>query len=203
MLVNIKRDCNGESPFRWLRMTQSPYYTFILWKRNFILTEHTIDTFIFHVKYVFSPTFPSPNMFTNLAWKRTDMSWTFYLHASVTKCDSQLNGLREYCEESRVFTLISVLCSSDKTVVSYHMLHKQSDVCSYASYNQSCYWAIVAFWNSALYHSAINSMFHTTNFILLLLLLLFLLFSFFEVPLGISETSLCFTLVQPSKLSPC
>jgi hypothetical protein len=51
--VNIKRDCSGESPFRWLGITQSPYYTFILWKRNFILLKHTINTFIFHVKIFF------------------------------------------------------------------------------------------------------------------------------------------------------
>ena len=75
-----------------------------------------------------APDCPSPDMFTNLTRKRTDMSWIPYLPVRVTKCDLQLSNLRQYWEQSHVLTLISVLLSLDKTVASNHMLHRVSPV---------------------------------------------------------------------------
>jgi hypothetical protein len=147
MPINTKRNWNGESPFRWLRTTQSPYYTFILWKPNFILTEHTINTFIFHVKYVFSPTFPSPTLFTN--------HMKTYGHVNfVLTCEHEQEQLTTTQPQS-------LLRRNTRTGSSICFLRQiKSCVISHGAHSHTCsrhvqsvlLLATVAFWNYALYN---------------------------------------------------
>jgi len=115
--VNISYhiSCYVESPFRWLRMTQSPYYTYILWKRNFILTQHTINTFVFHVKICFFlPRFLHLLCSRILHLNVQTCLVTAYLPPRVIRRDWRLSGLRAYWVTTYVLTLIQVLRSTDK-----------------------------------------------------------------------------------------
>jgi hypothetical protein len=153
MSINIKRDCNGECLFRWW-MSQSPYYTFILWSRNFILTEHIIKKCINHVHFprqnTCFPYVPFTYSVHNLSHKITGMSCISYVHVCLPKRASPLNGLRAYGGEThtRAHTLIYVLHTSVELIATYHLVHKQlMSVHIRNTANSSIWRQLRFFWN--------------------------------------------------------